>query len=59
MTVGAGGVASTTAGSNSVFDTMTAYGGGRGGTQYGLAFTSGGSGGGTARTQSGAGGVSG
>ena len=57
VTVGAGGVASNTAGSDSVFDTMTAYGGGRGGTQYGLAFTSGGSGGGTARTQSGAGGT--
>jgi hypothetical protein len=45
VTIGAGG-ASATAGSNSVFNSVTAYGGGRGGSATSGAATSGGSGGG-------------
>jgi fibronectin type 3 domain-containing protein len=45
VTVGAGG-ASATSGNNSVFDTITSTGGGRGGTYLGAAAANGGSGGG-------------
>lgn len=46
VTVGAGGTANGGIGANSVFDTITSIGGGRGGSYFDYAPTSGGSGGG-------------